>query len=449
MSFQAGRFESLDSCSDALLMDIAESTIAEKHSPLPRWLPLAHAILLAMTLYFWNAFLWTSEPLGYVYKRDFLSVYVGARAVAEGHGSQLYTVELQRQLTDTAILPYSRRILLPYIYPAYVAVILSPLGKLPLVTAFVLWTCINLLAAAWLLRRVLRHQSVFPGQGAVLLVACLAWVPLQLTISHGQMGLLCAVGLSEALVSLQSGKQWQAGCWLALGLVKPQIIALPLLALAVWQCWRALASFTTILVLLVGLSFAKLGYWITDYLHFMKEFYRRGKEFSLYPLAMQNWLGLVSALLGKDTGIAAHVLLGILSIGSVLLVLFLCRGRKGSTTPSHPGNLSVRFAIVILLGLLTSPYLYFHDWVVAVPALAILFLSATQWWQKNRCERPVKILLWLIALSPFVCFAVQFGVWPKTTPVQLAPWYLAILTVMGVISLQRAENTNLQGNTGE
>jgi phosphoglycerol transferase MdoB-like AlkP superfamily enzyme len=267
------------------------------------------------------------------------------------------------------------------------------------------------------------------------------------------MGLLCAVGLSEALISLQSGKQWLAGCWLALGLVKPQIIALPLLALAVWQCWRAIASFTMILVALMGLSYAKLGFWITDYLHFMEEFYRRGKEFSLYPLAMQNWLGLVTALLGKDTGIAARVLLGILSGGSVLLVLFICMGRQKrqgeSTPPSRPGNLGVRFALVILLGLLTSPYLYFHDWVVAVPALAILFLSATQWSQKNRSERPVTILLWLIALSPFVCFAVQFGVWPKTTPVQLEPWYMAILTAMAVISLQRAENTNLQGNTGE
>lgn len=434
-------------------MVIAQSTIAEKRSPLPRWLPLAHAILLAMTLYFWAAFLRTSQPLGYIYKRDFLSVYVGAQAVAEGHGSQLYTVELQRNLTDTAIQPYSRRILLPYIYPAYVAVLLSPLGKLPLVTAFLLWTCINLLAAAWLLRRVLRYQSFLPGQRAALLVAYLAWVPLQLTISHGQMGLLCAVGLSEALVSLQSGKEWLAGCWLALGLVKPQIIALPLLALAAWQCWRAIASFATILVALVGLSFAKLGFWITDYLHFMEEFYRRGKEFSLYPLAMQNWLGLVSALLGKSTGIAAHVLLGILTVGSVLLVLFICRGRKdreaGSTTSSRPGNFSVRFAIVILLGLLTSPYLYFHDWVVGVPALVILFLSATEWWQKDQSQRPAKILLWLTALSPFVCFAVQFGVWPKTTPVQLAPWYMAILTAMAVISLQRAENTNLQGKTGE
>ena len=57
-------------------MDIAQSTIAVRQSPLPRWLPWVHAILLAMTLYFWGAFLWTSEPLGYVYKRDFLSVYV-------------------------------------------------------------------------------------------------------------------------------------------------------------------------------------------------------------------------------------------------------------------------------------------------------------------------------------------------------------------------------------
>jgi hypothetical protein len=391
-------------------------------------------------------FLHSATLHGYVYKRDFSSVYVGARAIAEGRGGHLYDLEAQRELMDAAILPYHRYNLLPYIYPAYVAVLLSPLGRLSLDEAFLVWTGINLLAAAWLIAELTRSFSKLRPQRAATLVAVLAWVPLQLTLGHGQLGMLCALGVTKAVLSLRKGNRWQAGGWLALGLMKPQILILPLCALLLWRCWRTLATFTGAALLVAGISFAKAGFWIGEYLRFIADFNGKGAGVSLYPTAMQNWRGLVASLLRSDTSTAAHFSLAALTIGTIGMVFLVCRGQRGHSlgvrSAALPANWERRFAVVIVAGIMASPYLYAHDWVIALPALVILFQPrADESSQSNdRRGRLSATLLWLIALSPFVCFASQFDLSSAKSAIPLVPLYMGLLMVVAAIVETRTES---------
>ena len=424
-------------------MDKPESRVAEKPQLLPRWLPWLHVALLVVTLFFWGSFLWSADLHGYIYKRDFASVYVGTRAVAEGRGSQLYELETQRSLMDSAILPYHRYNLLPYIYPAYVAVLLSPLGKLSLDEAFLVWTGLNFLATGWIAREWTKYFSRSFVQRVAILAAFFAWVPLQLTLSHGQLGLLCTLGLTQFIVSMRGGNPWRAGSWLALCLPKPQILILPLLALLLWRCWRTLAAFLGVLLIVLGISVAKLGFWFDTYSTFIVNFNGQGAKVSLYPKAMQNWRGLVACLLGSDTSFSARLLLGVLSIASLIVVVLVCRRRSVPTSgpPSSlrlPCDWEARFGVVILLGILASPYLYFHDWVVALPALIVLFCAARDviWKVDGRHKRLATALLWLVGLAPFVCFAAQFDLSYWNWRIQLVPWYMAFLTIVAVLALQ-------------
>lgn len=430
-------------------MEIANSAVRKRGSLLPPWLSWSHGILLVVTLAFWAMFLFTAEPLGYVYKRDFLCLYIGARAVAEGHGTELYNSSLQWVLTNTAIFPYHRGTLLPYIYPAYVAVLLSPLGKLSLVNAFFVWTGINLLVAAWVTVRLLGFASSLPQLRIPVLVAILSWMPLQLTISLGQMGMLSTLALIETLRSLLAQKPGKAGCWLALGLVKPHLIVVTVFALLVWRCWLTLASFAITGLVPLLLSFAKVGFWLGKYLRFLSEFYQKGREFSYYPLAMQNWRGLVYVLLGNTQSVAAYLLLGALSTASILLIVMLCdreaRAAWWRPTRCFPAHWKYVFSISILLGPLTSPYLYFHDWVIALPALIILFFATTDSDGEDKRGQQLAILLrWLIGLSPFVCFAVEFQIWPLRSRIQLLPWYMGLLTTVAVIFLRKSRETGFK-----
>ncbi len=407
---------------------------------LPRWLPLCHASLLALTLWFWSVLLLSQTSLlGYVYSRDFSSVYVGAQIVAEGRGAQLYNLEVQRSRMDADLLPYRRYNLLPYVYPAYVAVLLSPLAHLSLSKAFLFWAFLNFAITAWIARRLIWDRFVTPRLRLAVLIAFLTWVPLQLTLGHSQMGLLCALGFTEALTLLEARKFWQAGCWLALGLMKPQLLVLPLLSLVLWRCWRTLASFATVVLIILGLSFAKLGLWISAYLRFLAVFNRGGAHVSVYPTAMQNWRGLVSLLLGTD--LVAQWFLALLTIASIGLAVFV--SFPSSDSSELPPDWQARFAVAICLGILASPYLYGHDWVIALPALIVLFSQAERLSSVfDRRERAPTILGWLIAIAPFVSFAVQFGVWPQSTRIQLLPLYMGVLSGIATLVLQSRPDPN-------
>jgi hypothetical protein len=254
------------------------------------------------------------------------------------------------------------------------------------------------------------------------------------------MGLLCALGFTEALSLLEARKFWQAGCWLALGLMKPQLMVLPLLSLVLWRCWRTLASFATVVLIVLGLSFAKLGLWIPAYLRFLAVFNRGGAHVSVYPTAMQNWRGLVSLLLGTDTGLVAQWFLALLTIASIGLAVFASSPGSSSNSPSPSGlppDWQARFAVAICLGILASPYLYGHDWVIALPALIVLFSQAERLSSVfDRGQRAPAILGWLIAIAPFVSFAVQFRVWPQSTRIQLLPLYMGVLSGIATLVLR-------------
>ena len=420
---------------------------------LPRWLPWCHASLLVLTLSFWSAVLLGQASLfSYVFPRDFSSVYVGAQIVAEGRGSQLYDLEVQRGRMDADILPYHRTLLLPYVYPGYVAVLLSPLANLSLTKAFLLWAVLNLIVTIWIAKRLIWARFA-PHLRFALLVAFLTWIPLQLTLSHSQMGLLCALGFTEAVTLLQARKYWQSGCWLALGLLKPQIMILPLASLALWRCWRTLAWFAGVTLIILGLSFAKIGFWITAYLRFLAAFNLGGAHLSVYPTAMQNWRGLVAVLLGSDTRVAAQWLWALLTIASIGLAIFVSYPRQradSGSRPALPPAWQARFAVAICVGILASPYLYGHDWVIALPALFLLFSEVDHLFSiGERRKRTPTILAWLIAIAPFVSFAAQFRVWPLSTHIQLLPAYMGVLTVVATVVLQTADANAVKNFTTE
>lgn len=415
------------------------STFLPPH--LARWLVWEQALLLALTACFWGVYLARqTSVVGFGYSRDFLGVYVGARAVATGRGSQLYDVQVQRTLMNSAILPYRRGKLMPFTYPAYVAVLFRPLGGLAFGTALPTWVFINLAMALWIAIRLSYFFSGnLPGRFATL-VTFFAWVPLQLTVFHGQLGILPTVGIIQALVSLRSGHDWRAGWWLSLGLLKPQLVLFPLLVFIIWRCWRTVLAFFITLTGILGISIAAIGFWIAKYVHFLAEYNRLGAELSLYPGAMQNWRGLVCSLLKTDHGLAFRSVLLVLSVISILVVIFICfpsssyRSSNLDLTFSPAPQREARYATAVLLGLLSSPHLYMHDWVVALPAGLVLWSFARESYSNPNSKKCCAVaLIWLLGLAPVVFFAAQF--WSELRPIQLVPVYVAVVVAVAALIL--------------
>ncbi len=435
----------------------ASGAVTDLPQSLRRWLRWEHAIVLGLAIGFWVACLLPQNGVaGYGYRTDFLGVYVGARMVATGDGSLLYNVHAQRQIMDSAILPYHRDRLMAFIYPAYVAVLFRPLGALAFSTALRIWLLTNLVIALW---TAVRLAFIFAG-GTVariaIVIAFLAWVPVQLTLFQGQLGILPTLGILEAMMALRSGHEWRAGVWLSLGLVKPQLVLFPLLVLMIWGRWRSLAAFVLALAGIVGTSTAAVGPWILKYLHFLAEYNRKAADLSLYPGAMQNWRGLVYEVFKTDKALASRSVLLLLSLVSILVVIGLCYIPVSRRTAQPESRFLFsfqeegRYAIAVLIGLLSSPHLYMHDWVVAFPAGLVLWSSGRKLYSPRSPEKSQSgALLWLLAMAPGVFFAGQFG-WSKLSSIQLAPLYVIALVTLAIAMLaSRRTESRLPGTMSE
>lgn len=387
-------------------------------------------------LIFWTAYIaHQSSLLGYAYRTDFLGIYVGAHEAATGHGSELYDLDRQRATMDQAVLPYHRAPLMAFIYPAYVAVLLSPIGALSFVHAVAVLLTINVLIALRMAWRVATRFTESDNDRLGLLFALLAFVPLHLTLLQNQLGLFPAIGILEAVVAFREQRPVRAGCWLLLGILKPQLILLPLLALLVSRCWKALAPFAigSLIVFLASLFAA--GQWVTRYLSFLNTYNRVGSGVSLYPQAMQNWRGLAYVLFYPAHPTASRLLMGVLTVLSVATVVVVGRGsQQKSTGDALRRGWEPTFAIAILLGVLSSPHLYLHDWIVYVPAAVALqqlwrSLPAQSGWLQRSFS-------WLLAGSPFIFVFSHFIGWSPYGLIQWVPWYMGCLAVLAVVALR-------------
>jgi hypothetical protein len=223
---------------------------------------------------------------------------------------------------------------------------------------------------------------------------------------------------------------------LSLGLLKPQLILFPLLVFALWHCWRTVLAFSIVAAASLAISLSSDGFWIANYLRFLRDYNRRGAEVSLYPSAMQNWRGLVSCFFTTDHGPAVLVALLLLTLASIFAVFRICnpsRSSRSSVSFLPELQWEARYATAVLLGLLSSPHLYMHDWVVALPMGIILWFFAQAAYPSGSAKSwSIPVLVWFLALAPLVFFVTQFGGW-WTIPV--IPIYMAALVAMAGVTL--------------
>jgi len=271
---------------------------------------------------------------------------------------------------------------------------------------------------------------------------------LQLTLWQNQLGLFPTLGIVQAILALRSNRPVRAGCWMLAGLLKPQLIAFPLLALLLWRAWSALWPFFVGLSALLGASFSSLGWWIPRYISFLREYNRGGSSVSLWPVAMQNWRGLAYALFPLEGG-AYWLLLVLLAGLSLAAVFVLCfdddkKFRTGGFAFGE--SREMRFVIIVLLGILTSPHLYLHDWVLFAP------VGITLWKQLCRRVTPQvaggapQIRLVLLAGSPLVFWLSHFG--PVRGPLQLVPCYMGFLTVIAFLTAESTDFSSIRSIAG-
>jgi alpha-1,2-mannosyltransferase len=178
-------------------------------------------------------------------RSDYMTYHVATQIVLDGHGDCLYEVECQAEAQHDLIgdEPTFARGALPYNSPPWLAVLLLPLGLLPLQVAFTLFTLASLALLAVVTWRLGRGGVAARVVPSILLLT--AW-PTVMGAIRGQstIGVVGLLGLSVA----------GSGAALGLSALKPTLGPMWAVWLLAARRWRELAFAAAVLVVMVALS---------------------------------------------------------------------------------------------------------------------------------------------------------------------------------------------------
>lgn len=340
---------------------------------------------------------------GLFWRADFTAFYTAFTMVRDGDGSRLYDFALQTT--------YQQRILggrsfsdglLPFINPPYVAAIFAPLAWVSHWSAFVLWMLVQVGILIWMLRLLWIISSEWSrGEQWLMVSACVAFLPLYLSLTLGSFSLLLVVALLQLYWTLKHGRDLQAGLWLVIGTIKPQIVVFPIITLVGNRRWRVLGSMALVLALLFVLIGVLFGWHIwTDFLGALRQTNSFYDQFGIVPTAMYNLKGILALLLGTQHG---DLISRICDIAFFIAAGVSCMLWRRVPLQDDP-QFELRFGLSILVGLFFSPHLHPQDGaMVIVPAL--LFYMYLRRHQLHRTGYGLFLLL-----SPLVCLIGEFGI---------------------------------------
>jgi hypothetical protein len=364
---------------------------------------------------------------------DFPDFYCAARMLADGQGHQLYNADVQRQYQAR----YAGRVGTLYIHPPFEALLYLAVAWLPLPRAYLLWTLLNLAFLAIAACRL--TNAALPWNWPILVAASFTFVPLLLCCIQGQDSLLLLLLIVLAFTDLRRGRAFAAGCWLALGLFKFQLILPIVLVPTLTQskpARNALAkAFILVALALMALSAAICGWSIfTAYPKFLAHLPQQAFA-GILPQAMANFRGLTYFFFRQNHSPWAVAALLMLSAAALIKTLTdwkrarLCPQTSSQRSPEISlGEFDLAFSSTILFALLVSYHLNPHDLSLCLLPIALLL-------HHNLARRPALAAAakWITLASLGILFLPPLHLWAlRAGSYALVAFPLLALFLIGV-----------------
>lgn len=341
---------------------------------------------------------------------DFRQLYVAGYMARTGAAAKLYDYDYPLQLQNTLVAPAAAG--LPFIRPAYQALVFAPLSLLSYRAAYFLWMAMNaalVALSAYLLRR--RFREVANRWKPLPFIVLCSFFPLSLAILGGQDSILLLTLIAGALLALERTRGFLAGCLLALGLFKFQIVLPIAFLFMIWKQWKFAKGFFS-----TGLTLAVISLALTG-VPAVKTFFdsiARIRHPVHYEM-MSNIHSLLFGLFGNSSivtpltlAVSAAVLLGV---------------ARWSPVKSGPDAL----VIAIPAAALVSYYLFGHDWsVLVIPLLFTMDVGMSSWIDG--------LAALIMFLAPLVCIFDWHHAYWTTIPMLM----LLIATARGLDASRRA-----------
>jgi len=367
---------------------------------------------------------------------DFRQLYAAGYMVRAGQRHQLYEYEAQKTAQDAVVSREEKA--MPFIRPAYQALLFVPFSLLKYQTAYLLFLVVNVGLAAGCFLLLRRRLPGLAAMSRILPAALfMSFLPMSIALMQGQDSIILLFLLAGAQAASDQDREATAGALVGLGLFKFQItlpIAFVFLARRHWRFFRGFGAAAT-LVTAISVALAGLGEtraFATSLLRQSTDL-SSGASSNVLPLGvhmMANLRGLVSALAGEHAqSVWVQAITVVLSIGLLAWIGFTLNRKQQSMdllplaitasavvsyylfihdltvmiipillslndhiTPQSEGKASNRAVAAFAIAVLFSPICLFlsprHFYLVAIPLIAFLFVGARP--APNETERTTK-----------------------------------------------------------
>jgi hypothetical protein len=316
---------------------------------------------------------------------DFSVFWTGWSLILHGPVSGLYDVAAQR-LTQQRLLGggHFEGGLMSFVNPPHAALASAPIGwlaeHLGRQAAFIIWASANLTVLALFVRALCEEWGATTREHRFMIATALAgFYPVYCTLKNGQTSILLALAVLGVYRAARDARPWIGALWLVVLSIKPQLVPMLFVYLAVRRSWRTIACAAVLMAAVVGASALVLGpmVWV-DYLtkiHALELYWGSGT-----PVYMMNLRGVLT----RAVGLSAHATIDALSkvvwLAAMAVVALVLVGRRAD----RAADPRPAYAFAVAISLLTNPHLFLHDtiiWTVPLLLSAAARRDAGQSWQ--------------------------------------------------------------------
>lgn len=384
-------------------------------------------------IFFWGmllSYLWVAPKMyirmtrGYA---DFSNFYTAGKIVQMGQRHHLYDLALQEQVQSQFSEPVIlHKRALPFMRPAFEALLFLPLSYLSYAHAYAFWVLSNVLllgvAVAYLRWRIPEpgydpassspaslssdmavhlSASISGSPWWLYYPACFSFFAVFYGFVLGQDSVLMVLLFGLVMVHWFEHKDFRAGCFLGLALIKFQLVLPLVLILFLKRQFRALAGFSAVGAVLAALSVWVVGWeGAVAYPVYLWQLSRKGSAAAIYPSVMPSLRGLLEGwtdplhpLVGLD------VVTGLLSLG-----LLIWAARQWHTDAPRASNVyAAGMSVVFLAALLAGYHEFSYDLSVLFPVIFLAACTGLHAWDLDSATR------WMLVLGAFTLLYCPLG----------------------------------------
>lgn len=302
---------------------------------------------------------------------DFRAFYTGGQMLLNGVSYDFYNLDTQYIFQHKFAPEVSPKNLMLFVYPSFVALPFAPLAFLPLDKAYLAWLFLNILLLIFILRSILKLTNELSKSIKILsLFLILLFFPLWNALLQGQLSLLITLSVLQAYLALRSNKNVSAGLWLALLLVRPNLVIVPALVLFVGRRFRALLGLALGSSILLVISLLLVGSkGLFEYINLLRAAFSWGDAYTMHPQLEPTWRGFLQTVANSDYVKDIQLLwfLGMLCAFGLLCWVW----RKSHASSSSHFDLAFAFMTIVII--FTSPHTNYHDLTLfIVPGILIM-----------------------------------------------------------------------------